>query len=504
MGKHRGGDAIKSLRFARKALDLYSQALSKYPRNFDLAYNKARLELEIATHPTLVKALDVPVIDVLQQALQSHRYTLSLDPENADTLFNAAQVLTTIAEYIANDDMVPDAETLKYLEQAIEYQSQCLQIQETKFAESRQFHEAAMKQSLEDDDDGGGAKLDPTTTSAFEDHDEQQEQWVSIVEPVTANTLIDTILSQLSTLTTLCTIITSTLTSSPPASPSTLPISLSWIESYSSELLSGTLPSLTSSNAESLLPRTSEIHRTQAILTSALLELAYHTGHITPETYIDKLNTAFSLPSANAEPAPAPDPETSIAHARALITLNSALADSPPSTSTPTASASAAPAPATATAAAGPHRWTALTTATNLLTTLSHHLPATDAHTQATTHQLRGDIALLTRALADPPVHHAAARANRDLLLRNARVFYRNATKLFGTVGGAEEEGRSLAELRGAVVDVLVQTQTQTQTVQQVQEILRNASRGKTDAWRREKLVDMVDEGLVSGELFGM
>lgn len=508
MGKHRGGDPTKSLRFARKALDLYTQGLSKYPQNFDLAYNKARLELEIATHPSLVKALDVPVTQVLEQALTSHRFAISLNPENADTLFNTAQVLTTIAEYVAKDDSIPDTEALSYLEEALERQDQCLQIQQARFAESRGLHEAAMSQNLhaataDDDDiedDDGGAKLDQTTTSAFEDQSQdqdQQEQWVSIIEPVTADTLIDTILSQLSTLTTLCTLLTSSL-----STPSTSPITPSWIESYSTGLISNTLPTLTSDpqNTELLLPRASEIHRTKAIFSASLLDLAFHTNSITPETYIANLTQAFSTNDLNGT-EPQQDPETQIAYARALITLNSSLSELPPQPQPTTSSSSSSSA---STTSPSTHRWTILSRATTLLTTTSQY-PTTkaDPQTHATTHLLRGDIALLLYALSRPPISHPQAISNKAQLLKNAEVFYRNAAKLLTSAGGEGFLEGAVARWRGGMVEVLklVDESGGSENVdrEMVRRILDAAGRGEGGEWRREQMGEMVDEGLLEG-----
>lgn len=497
MGKHRGGDPLKSLRFARKALDLYTQGLSKYPRNFDLAYNKARLELEIATHPSLVKALDVPVTNVLQQALASHRYAVSLDPDNADTLFNTAQVLTTIAEYIAKDDATPDTAALPYLEEALERQNRCLDIQHTKFADSQNIHEAAVNQNMDDDDDDiqdedGGAKLDANTTSVYEEQtQEQQEQWFSIIEPVTANTLVDTVLSQLGTLTTLCTILTSSLTAT---SSDQLPISPAWIESYSNNLTTSILPSLMSdsANTEQLSPRISEVHRTQSIFTASLFDLAFHTQSINSETYLTNLTTTFSRPGIDPREI---DPETQIAYARALMTLNSSIAESTAASSLPVASSSSSSPSSISspTASTASSRWTILTRTTTLLTTTSQHSQLkssndpTNRHLLATTHLLRGDIALLMSTLANQPYFHPQAVSNKPQLLKNAEVFYRNAGKLFGS---NEEEG-DVARFRGMIVGML-----------QGQEMAGNGLKGiavRDLAWRRAQLGEMVDEGLLEG-----
>ena len=39
-GKWRAGDAAKSMRFFRWAIDVYGQGLRKFPQSIDLAYNK--------------------------------------------------------------------------------------------------------------------------------------------------------------------------------------------------------------------------------------------------------------------------------------------------------------------------------------------------------------------------------------------------------------------------------------------------------------------------------
>ncbi|KAG4217026.1 hypothetical protein PC116_g34493, partial [Phytophthora cactorum] len=38
-GKWRAGDAAKSMRFFRRAIDVYDQGLRKFPQSIDLAYN---------------------------------------------------------------------------------------------------------------------------------------------------------------------------------------------------------------------------------------------------------------------------------------------------------------------------------------------------------------------------------------------------------------------------------------------------------------------------------
>lgn len=39
-GKWRAGDAAKATRFFNRAIDMYNEGLKRYPKSFDLAYNK--------------------------------------------------------------------------------------------------------------------------------------------------------------------------------------------------------------------------------------------------------------------------------------------------------------------------------------------------------------------------------------------------------------------------------------------------------------------------------
>lgn len=489
---------MKSLRFARRALELYSQGLTSYPQNFDLAYNKARLELEIATHPALVKHLDVPVNEILQQALSSHYYALGLDPNNADLLFNASQVLTTIAEQVAKDDSISDVEAARYLQQALEYQSRCLEIQELKFTESRVQHEQALQQGTDEEDDDGGAKLDVGTRSAFEDK-EEEEQWVSIVEPVTADTLVDTVLAQLGTLTTLCSIITSMSSSDTSLTPVVAP---AWIESYGTKVIDGALTNILTTSRTELQPRAREINLAKAIFSSALYEMAYRSQSIDIQVYKENIGTAFASRELDS------DMSALVAHSRALIALNSAIAETSITVSASTS--------------ADPYfhanvRWASLSEAQSLLTAASKISPD-DATLTAATHALRGDISLLLIALSDAPISHPQAISNRTQLFRNAEVFYRNATKLFNSLEADEENDKERYQFRGGVVRVLQEleksgseststgalVEADAQAVSSIQTILRDASKSRDDVWRREHLEEMVDEGLVRGELFGI
>lgn len=451
--------------------------MSKWPRNFDLAYNKARLELEIATHPLLAKHLDVPIIDVLYRSLKSHEYALGLDRENADALFNAGQVLTSIAEHVAKDDDAPDTEALNYLQQALEYQDRCLLLQQEKYAETRRVHEEAAHQEVESDDDDGGAKVDSITTTTYEDRDEQV-QWFSVVEPVTANSLVDTVLAQLSTLTTLCSIVNGTLDTLGSSS-----VSLSWIEACS-DRLNDTLETIT--KAEDVTSRTNEVALVKAIFTGNLLELGFRSRSIDISIYKNELDKAFTSSDLRVSV------DAQMAYARSLLAFNGAVGDASTSTSSELDIQSYTNA-----------RWNALSKAQKLLTTAAK-VPNTDTETLVATHMLRGDTSLLLFALSYPPMSFAQAVTNASQLLKNAEVFYRNANKLFNGLGQEGQEEQAVAAFRGGAVEILQNQPSNAVNMTAAEGILLSASKGRSDEWRRGQLQDMVDEGLVRAEVFGM
>src|SRR5256885_8729544 len=159
---------------------------------------------------------------MLEIALESHRCALRLEPDNADTLFNTAGVLTSIAEETAKDANLSDARALGLLKEALELQNKCLVIQERMFGESQEQQAAMMDPAqLREPDLTNETTVQPQ--SPDKDADESEEQWASIVEPLTKEILLDTIEAQLSTLTTLCSI----LSSSPGIAPTSI---LAWVE----------------------------------------------------------------------------------------------------------------------------------------------------------------------------------------------------------------------------------------------------------------------------------
>ena len=134
--KWRAGDSAKSGRAFVRALEIYDRGLEKHPQSFDLAYNKARLQLEIAQQPALVDHVGLPPVDLLNHTLESHRYALRLNEENPDVLFNTSQVLTSLAEQLSEAGHSPRATPL--LQESLELLSSCLSRQEMLLEQQQQ------------------------------------------------------------------------------------------------------------------------------------------------------------------------------------------------------------------------------------------------------------------------------------------------------------------------------------------------------------------------------
>ena len=416
--------------------------------------------MEIVTHPLLRKKLEVPLLNGLEEALKSHRRALSLDPDNADTLFNTAQVLTAIAEELAKVSSDASGDVLKSLEEALDLQSRCLSVQEMKLEESETQRRAMLEQALEPESEAAAAATEPpseqheiTTVNAPED------QWFSVVEPVTADTLTDTALAQLATLTTLCSVLSSSTTT--PPSPS-----LHWIEEFSSALLTSKVSSF-ARNAEP--QRLQEIALAKATFLSTFLEASFHHRSVDALTYKQERDNAFQTPELLLEKCP----DGLLANAESLMAFSSALSDD------------ADPHPPTADFHSS-IRWQSLSAAiTNLA--IASKLPSMDTDNLVKTHLLRGESSLLLWMLSQPPIAFKTAVENQVQLLKNAEVFFRNASKL-----SQDTEETQNAALNSSIAQIL-----QLPDHRAASALLSKVQKASGWEWVNAQISDMIEEELL-------
>ncbi|KAL1962931.1 hypothetical protein VTN77DRAFT_9027 [Rasamsonia byssochlamydoides] len=407
--KWRAGDAVKAMRFFMRAIEIYDNGLAKYPTSFDLAYNKARVQYEITQHPKLATQLPAPLVKILHIALQSHREALALQQDNADILFNTAQVLTSLAEALTEAKRPTEEqiqEALRYLREALELFQRCLALQELRYTESQEqirMMEAGEFDAAGDEDAGVAVSQEPPEPSEPAESREE-EQWAAVVEPVTKNTLVDTALAQLETLATLC----SLLTFDPGSG-------LAWVEEYSYDLLRTKIAAYVEGT-----DRHHEVARARAQFMAALTEILYRSGRIDVETYQRELSGAFP-PDLDLSK----DPGGLCSKADALTSFNSAIADNPRALSAEESSRSLV------------LRWQALTSALDAFTAASKLATAENV---PKIHLARGDVEMLRWRLGRPPWNYAMSQQNASTLLKNAQTYYRGAAALARRDGAVEEE----------------------------------------------------------------
>lgn len=435
-GKHRAGDPVKSLRFFDRAIVTYDEGLRKFPNSFDLAYNKARVQYEVATHPKLAKQLQSPLLDVLRAALSSHDYALKLDENDADLLFNTSQVLTSIAEELANSGTSHEA--IRLLQSALKLQARCFSVQQLKYAENLRQQEE-VRQIFENapaDQSASRDNVPPSDTQTDASSTSDDGQWALVVEPVTIATMAETVVACLATMTTLCTTIASS----------------------GIEALIAVLPTLADENTELIGKTTSwifpdqspvldEIRLADTILKAALLDAAFVFEKLDAETYARELGQLW-----DAHRTLQSSPSALLAHANALISFNSSISTTNSDESL---------------------RWTALSTTITALTNASK-LPSISAEEKFQTHLLRGDVSLL---LCQLRTRYKPAASNAAVLLKNAVVFYRNAALL-----SMEQEAKDKASFKAIVA----------QTLGEKGQVLRGDLEGV-----KEKLQEMLDDGLL-------
>ncbi|KAG4030434.1 hypothetical protein MFRU_012g01680 [Monilinia fructicola] len=393
--KWRGGDAAKSTRFFIRAVDNYEEALKKFPSSFDLAYNKARVLYELTQYPKLAAQLPGTLLDHLTVALEASRYALGLKQDNADILFNTAQVLTSIAEVTSETRNIGNDDNLALLEEAIELFQRCLALQEYQYTESQAQADFVPKSDSDPDPEEGGVSLSDATSQPPQD-----DRWATIVEPVTLDTLLDTLIAQLQTLATLCGLVNVDAGRG-----------LAWIEEYSTPLIGQKLQNYLQGTTD----REQEAGLAKSNFIAALADANFRVQRIDLGTYERVLNDAYSSLDLDDHPEGLCD------KAEAFISYNASLRLNYEAAQSPDVSAS---------------RWKVLSAALDHLTKASK-LPSADNLPKI--HILRGDVELLRFQLGQQPSNYDIAFKNGTVLAKNAEKFYRGAGTLARNEGLTKE-----------------------------------------------------------------
>ena len=499
------------MRFYQRAVSTYDEGLKKYSKSFDLAYNKALLLYNITQDKRIVVQVG-SLLDVLKEALDAHRYALALDQENADVLFNTAQVLTSFAEEMhdeADGDDDVKAQAISLLQEAVELFNSCLTRQEMEYTEMQEIWEAQNQNADEGVPLSSAAAAQSAANSTADD---TPGEWATVKEAVTPNTLLETALAQLGSLSSLATIAAPTTSSllanlSEIASPivtqklpgyiALLPTSVSIDPdtAKSTPFLSISASSSTfhgTQAAQQVNPQAAahaEADLAVAVFTAAIAGAEYSSRLSETHQYRDRIQQAFASLSQNA--ASGVYPEAShvailSAYADALIEFAETIAEMEDSLSQ-----------------AGREealmaRWTALGMAQAQLTTATNKIGSTPlpegAPTKAQIYLTRGNVELLRRQLALDPRATSTLKSSVKVLLKNAGVYYRGASALSKQDGDAE--GERDASVRNKVVQGLEQEAVK-EDADALKEWVTREGGGKDAV---EVLQEMIEEGLLAGE----
>ncbi|TID26445.1 Sterol 3-beta-glucosyltransferase [Venturia nashicola] len=507
--KWKAGDPAKALRFYQKAVTAYIEGLSRFPKSFDLAYNKALLLYHI-TQEKRIAPLVGSLLELLKEALDAHRLALTIDQENPDVLFNTAQVLTSFAEELnENADQDPGfkKQAVSQLQEAVELFAACLTRQEMEYTQLQEIQGAADETPSSNETE----KAPPTAKRAESD---QGEQWAVVLESITPDTLIETALAQLGSLSSLATVAAPT-TSSLLANLSeiAIPIVTQKLPSYISLLPTSvpedalgnkSTPFLVVSNSSSTFHPDAPAHPTNpqaeakieadlavAVFKSALSSAEYKSKLASSETYASRIKEAFSslIETTNTETTPLPSSiQILSAYADALIDLADAVTEMDTDLSQNDSATT---------------RWTSLTHAQDLLTKVTTLLssPGTlssndlDLPGRAQIYLQRGDIELLRSRLARLPSATASISNSLPTLLKNAGVYYRGAKGLAGQDGN--EQLRDEASIKAGVVKIAEGIWGGGITLATMKENFQGVEADTV----RETVDEMAEEGLINEEV---
>ena len=235
-------------------------------------------------NPRLLNSFPSTRQDVLSEALSAHRRALQLEPDNADALFNTAQLLCFMVEdeddgdwkrTVSDGNSVQPADRVPLIQEAVLLFERCLSTQEAAY--QRTTHRSASQQAPDVHQSATAENSLPPPPS--EPHSEERDTWAAIEEPITISALIDTGVALLQAITTLCSM-----------NPSSDLNRLDDIMSTSEDLLQVRL-----SRWLLLAPIEvkSDYTLAEANLKAALLEAQYRAGRISHAAYNKSLTDSF-------------------------------------------------------------------------------------------------------------------------------------------------------------------------------------------------------------------
>ncbi|KAL8733862.1 MAG: hypothetical protein Q9166_001850 [cf. Caloplaca sp. 2 TL-2023] len=339
---------------------------------------------------------------------------------------NTGQVLTSIAELISEarggSHLATSADPLHLFREALEFFQRCLSLQEYQLSQLEAESNASGQQSMEADE----RTVNPTNTDisnsdALLNEPPGEDTWATITEPVTSHALMDTLLAQAETMTSICGLLSGQRVDDP--SP---------IEQYFQDSLREKIIVTLEKTG-----RQREVALARAKLRCALADANFSVAKFDIHTYEYELAGAYEEFADVGH-----DPQAFCDRADAEIVFNANMQR---------ASMQLIENLSENSAKLNVIRWKHLTRALDYLT-IASKLP--NAKNLPRIHLRRGDCELLRRQLGAAPTSYDIALKSSSTLLKNAEIYYRGAAKLAKAEAAAEEDMEAL--IKEAVVAALM------------------------------------------------
>jgi hypothetical protein len=406
-------------------------------------------------------------LDLLQEALRSHRRAIALDQENTDALFNTAQVLTSLAEELIDSGGLESKNHAKeLLKESTDIFAKCLASEYQGYEQIRSdISNAQASQDAAADigrlalsESTGEEAMDTSSVSAH-----SPAEWATVVEPVTPGGLLKSCAAQLGALTSLLEVsdhynladIQSRLDDGLETVNKRIPLFINYMEATPSlkrpeEPTAGPTLSLAPSAAEEedISPK-SEALIAAANFRAGLLESRYRSGHMQTLQYATEIEQIFAplLPDLSQNQRLDINRYYALAaYADVLFEFATAVSfmtrqQWPDSMSTPEENLEA--------------QWAALSQAQSILTKLSlgEHTSRPSPARAADIFSARGNIDLLRLHVASLDNAKPLWVNSRRTLASNAGVYYRGA-RLFAERAGAVEDYQ-MTDAKAVVAEIL-------------------------------------------------
>jgi hypothetical protein len=406
---------------------------------------------------------------LLEETLNSHRFAISLNPKNTDILFNAAQVLTSLAEasLASGTQEAARVPARALLEEAVEIFTRCLVNQQQEYEQMQsEIAKAQASGEYQEAWAGGGialgnAQAEEEETETASSSSEAPGDWATVEEPLTPEVILETCTAQLGALTTLLSLydpsdlsnIEKKAHDGTDTATAKIPALINLIEtSPSLQIKDEPKAGPTLSIGASAVEEVTTTPKDDAILATAnfqttIAEVVYRSGRSDSTRYAQTVEQIFSKLTAPAEGIASSDLAVAnirSSYADALIDLASALADG-------TQYTPSSPNFATDTEI----QWTALTQAQTLLTQLASapYTSILSASRLADIFLARGDIDLFRFRITLYESAKPAWVKSKAVLVGNSGVFYRGARTYAEKAGAVEVQ--ATADAKAIVAEVL-------------------------------------------------